>query len=353
MEGRVPTELLIARSATGIEALRQMDAVGHKMLIVVNADGGFHSILTVGDLQRAIIASYDIAQSIDGLLDPKSKEYAYVWESEEDIRQRMLAIRAEFMPVLDEAGALQRLYLWEDFFPSTSHVAEREPLDLPVVIMAGGRGERMKPLTNVIPKPLIPIGEKTILETILDQFAAIGCHRFYISENYKAGLLQYYLSELELPYSITHVVEDKPMGTIGSVSLMAESIDTPFFVSNCDILVDQDYRDVYDYHVSNSNDITVVTSMQAQRIPYGVIESGPDGLLERVIEKPENIYMINTGVYLLNAEMIDLIPRDTFFHITDLIAEVIAKGGRVGCFPVSERSWRDIGTWAEYLRVLG
>ncbi len=211
----------------------------------------------------------------------------------------------------------------------------------------------MKPLTNVIPKPLIPIGEKTILETILDQFAAIGCTRFFISENYKAGMLQYYLSQLALPYSVTHVVEDRPMGTIGSISLMADRIDTPFFVSNCDILIDQDYRDVYDYHLSNANDITVVTSMQSQRIPYGVIETGQDGLLERVIEKPENIYMINTGVYLLNAEMIDLVPRNTFFHITELIAKVSAGGGRVGCFPVSERAWRDIGTWAEYLRMLG
>ncbi len=344
--------LKVAQDISIIDALRRMDELRRKMLIVVTPAGGFDCVVTIGDLQRAIIAHQDVQLPIGQVVDRASKVYCHGGDSLDHIKRQVLAMRAEFMPVLDAEGELLRVYFWEDFYPNDSSEGAREKLDIPVVIMAGGRGERLRPLTNVIPKPLVPIGEKTILEAILDQFERIGCTRFYLSENYKAEMLQYYLSQLPHHYDITHLVEEKPMGTIGSVSLLAGRIAEPFFVSNCDILVEQDYRDVYHYHTSSANDITVVSSMQSQRIPYGVIETGADGLLERVVEKPESIYMINTGVYLLNAEMIDLIPRDSFYHITELIAQVTARGGRVGCFPVSEQSWRDIGTWAEYLRVL-
>ena len=221
-----------------------------------------------------------------------------------------------------------------------------------VVIMAGGKGTRLKPITNVIPKPLVPIGDKTILEVIMDQFEEIGCHKFYMSVNYKADMMQYYLSKLEHKYDIDFFMEDKPLGTIGSVSLLKGKITTPFFVSNCDSINEQDYRDVYDYHVSNNNDMTVVTMVKSFKIPYGVIKTGKDGLLVSLTEKPEQTYMVNTGVYILNPNLIDDIPKDTFFHVTQLMENVKERGGRVGCFPVSENAWHDMGEWPEYLKMI-
>ena len=218
--------------------------------------------------------------------------------------------------------------------------------------MAGGKGTRLKPITNVIPKPLVPIGEKTILEVIMDQFEAIGCQKFYMSVNYKSDMLRFYLDQLEHKYDIDFFEEEKPLGTIGSVALLKGTIKTPFFVSNCDIVIDQDMRDVFDYHCHNNNDLTIVTAVKSFQIPYGVIETGENGLMTALKEKPELTYMINTGVYILNSECIDEIPQGEFFHITQLIEKIKARGGRVGCFPVSEHAWKDIGEWSEYLKMI-
>ena len=218
--------------------------------------------------------------------------------------------------------------------------------------MAGGKGTRLKPLTYVIPKPLIPIGEKTILEEIMDQFEEIGCKKFYMSVNYKYDMIEFYLNQLDKDYDISFFREEKPLGTIGSVSLLKDKITTPFFVSNCDILIDQDYRDVYEYHKENNNDLTIVTAVKSHRIPYGVITTGENGIMAGLSEKPENTYMINTGVYILNPELINEIPENEFFHITHLMDKIRARGGRIGCFPVSEKSWTDIGEWPEYLKMI-
>ena len=264
----------------------------------------------------------------------------------------MLQIRCEYMPVLDKEGNLVEVYSWYDLFPTVSAEDKRDPINLPVVIMAGGLGTRLKPLTNVLPKPLIPIGDKTILEEILDQFECIGCKNFYLSVNYKSDMIRYYLNHLEHKYSIEYFEETKPLGTIGSVSLLKGKISTPFFVSNCDIIIDQDYRDVYEYHLKNQNDLTIVTAVKSIKIPYGVIETGENGVMMGLQEKPEQTYMINTGVYLLNPSCINEIPHGEFFHITHLMEKIKQRGGRVGCFPVSELSWKDMGDWNEYLKAV-
>lgn len=134
--------------------------------------------------------------------------------------------------------------------------------------------------------------------------------------------------------------------------MLKNKITTSFFVSNCDILIEQDFRDVYDYHNLNKNDITIVTAIKTQKIPYGVIETGEFGLMTSITEKPEMSYMINTGVYMLQPDMIKEIPEGSFFHITDLIDKVRKGGGKVGCFPVTEKSWTDIGEWDEYLKLI-
>lgn len=344
-------EIKIDLSETIIQALRKMDEVGHKMLLVFSGNR-FYSILTIGDIQRAIIRGVKLSESVASILDTRSKTYVSPSSSKEEVKGRMLAIRAEFMPVVDETGELVDLFQWSDFFGNSKVSSNREKINLPVVIMAGGKGTRLKPLTNVIPKPLIPIGDKTILEQIMDQFETIGCSKFYMSVNYKYEILRFYLEKLEHHYDVEFFKEDKPLGTIGSVSLLKDKISGPFFVSNCDILIDQDYRDVYDYHCENGNDITIITAVKSYRIPYGVIETGVNGVMKGLTEKPELTYRINTGVYILNRELIDEIPENQFFHITDLMDKVKMQGGKIGCFPVSEKAWTDIGEWDEYLKLI-
>ena len=339
----------IASNESLLTALKQMDVQKVKMLFVFDA-GHFVSILTIGDIQRAIVNNIALETPISKIIR-LNKKYAHVGETMDEIRKKMLDLRAECMPVLDEHGELIDVVFWRDLFEK-EETDLRPKIDLPVVIMAGGKGTRLKPITNVIPKPLVPIGDKTILEEIMDGFEGIGCTKFYMSVNYKSDMMRYYLDQLTHHYDVSFFEEDKPLGTIGSVALLKGKIDTPFFVSNCDIVIDQDMRDVYDYHCENHNDLTIVTAVKSFRIPYGVIETGEDGLMTALKEKPELTYMINTGVYILNPGCIDAIPQGEFFHITQLMEKIKANGGRVGCFPVSEHAWKDMGEWPEYLKMI-
>lgn len=339
----------IGSDATLLSALKQMDAQHVKMLFVFENDR-FVSILTVGDIQRAIVKNIALEFPVSSIV-VRDKKFAHEGDPMETIREKMLRLRAECMPVLNDDGELVDVIFWKDLFEN-DEPQSREKITLPVVIMAGGKGTRLKPITNVIPKPLVPIGDKTILEEIMDQFESIGCQKFYMSVNYKSNMMRYYLDQLPHHYDVSFFEEDKPLGTIGSVSLLKGKIDTPFFVSNCDIVIDQDMRDVYDYHCENHNDLTIVTAVKSFRIPYGVIETGEDGLMTALKEKPELTYMINTGVYILNPGCIDEIPQGKFFHITQLMEKIKARGGRVGCFPVSEHSWKDMGEWPEYLKMI-
>jgi dTDP-glucose pyrophosphorylase len=340
---------IILSSESLLGALKQMDVQKAKMLFVFE-DEQFVSILTIGDIQRAIVNNVALDTPIGRIVD-RNKKFARVGDPMDAIREKMLRLRAECMPVLNDEGELTDVIFWRDLFEK-EETDLRPKIDLPVVIMAGGKGTRLKPITNVIPKPLVPIGDKTILEEIMDCFEGIGCHKFYMSVNYKSDMMRYYLDQLEHQYDIDFFEEDKPLGTIGSVSLLKGKISTPFFVSNCDIVIDQDMRDVYDYHCENHNNLTIVTAVKSFRIPYGVIETGENGLMTALKEKPELTYMINTGVYILNPECIDEIPEGKFFHITQLMEKIKARGGRVGCFPVSENSWKDMGEWPEYLKMI-
>ena len=342
---------IVSAETSIIQTMKIMDERITKLLLVFEGER-FLGLVTNGDLQRAIIAHIPFDTPVKQIVSWKGKRYAHKGDNRESIKEWMLTKRAELMPVVDENGQLLDVVFWDEVLEDTPSPDNRPKIDLPVVIMAGGKGTRLKPITNVIPKPLVPVGDKTILEVIMDQFEGIGCHKFYMSVNYKADMMRYYLNQLPHHYDVEFFQEEKPLGTIGSVSLLKGKIETPFFVSNCDSINEQDYRDVWDYHVSNRNDMTIVTMVKSFRIPYGVIETGADGLMIALKEKPEQTYQVNTGVYILNPDLIDEIPQGEFFHITQLMEKVQAKGGRVGCFPVSEQSWRDMGEWPEYLKMI-
>ena len=298
--------LSIESKETLLSVIHKMDSTTHRLLIVMEG-GLYKGLVSIGDIQRAIIKGIALDSQVGQILRQKLT-VASVPDDKEAIKEVMREKMIEFMPVIDDEGNVADIIFWKDLFEGELD-GNRAKIDLPVVIMAGGKGTRLKPITNVIPKPLVPVGDKTILEVIMDQFEGIGCHKFYMSVNYKADMMKYYLSQLDHKYDIEFFMEDKPLGTIGSVSLLKGKITTPFFVSNCDSINEQDYRDVYDYHVQNHNDMTIVTMVKSFKIPYGVIETGEDGIMTALKEKPEQTYQVNTGVYILNPELIDEIPE--------------------------------------------
>lgn len=342
-------EVSVQKNVSVLEALKLMDKIGRKLLLVFEGTK-FFGVLSIGDIQRAIIRNISLSSTIQNIMRSNVR-VARVDDSFDSIKSQMIDHRIECMPVLDNYNNLVDAYFWDEIFAGKFDEF-REKLEIPVVIMAGGRGERLKPITNVIPKPLIPVGDKPIIENIIDQFSQIGAKEFYITINYKSELIEYYFQsgKTSEDKSVFFIKEGSPLGTAGSLKLLAGRIRQTFFITNCDILIDQDYRDMYDYHVKNKNDMTLVVSMMHIRIPYGIIDSGENGILLSIKEKPEFTYKINTGVYLLEPDLLNLIPEGEMFHMTDLIDAIKAKNGKIGIFPVSEKSWRDIGDWKEYLK---
>lgn len=321
-------------------ALKRMDVLEKKLFIILNGDR-FAGLLSIGDIQRALIKNLSLDTMVKNVLRDDITLAREV-DDPVKIRAKMIEERIECMPVIDSDNKLVDVIFWEDIIGSEFKI--REKLNIPVVIMAGGEGTRLKPLTNILPKPLIPVIDKTIIEDIMDQFVLSGCNEFYISLNYKAEMIRNYLEGLANPdYHFHFFQEEKPLGTAGSLYLLADKMNSTFFVSNCDIIIKQDLTDVYRYHQENNNDITLVAALKHYKIPYGTIESGVDGILTSLSEKPEITFKINSGVYILNPEVLSLIPKGKFFHITDLILKLKNKQGRIGIFPISEKSWMDYG----------
>ena len=342
--------LIIGAQDSILSALKQMDSI-NKKLLVVYSENKFKGLLSIGDIQRAIISNIPLDIAVSHIIR-KNITIAHIDQSEKEIKELMLKYRMEFCPVIDYSGNMVRLIMWEELFQNEAPLSS-EKFDLPIVIMAGGQGTRLKPLTNIIPKPLIPIGEKTFMEDIMDRFVKCGSNNFYVSVNYKADVIKHYFSTLrDSSYRINYFQENVPLGTAGSLTLMRDKIHTTFFVSNCDIIINEDYSQILKYHKENKNELTVVAALKNYPIAYGVLYTKENGLLDSIVEKPDLTFKINTGLYILEPNLLDEIPEGQFYHITSLIDKLRKENRRIGVFPVSEKSWIDVGNWNEYFSII-
>jgi dTDP-glucose pyrophosphorylase len=334
------------------DALKQLEETERKTLFVVDDENRLIGTLTDGDIRRWILSE----GSLDGMVESVCNTQPYVVcknYDPEQIKQVMLDKKIGCIPVVNDRRDIVEVLFWENLFGEGLARKPAKPIGLPVVIMAGGKGTRLDPFTKILPKPLIPLGDKTVIEIIIDSFVDCGIGKFYISVNYKSKIIKSYFEELEPAYAIEYIHEDKPLGTAGSLRYLSHKLDSSLIVTNCDIIIKADYHDIVEYHAINDNDITLVASLKNYNIPYGVCEIENGGALKCIQEKPEYIFLVNTGMYVLKPETLELIPENEFFHITHLIEKVQAAGGKVGVYPISDKSWIDTGEWAEYKKALG
>lgn len=345
-------ELCISKDATMLQAMEQMDRVGHKLLMAYDGEQ-FCGLLSIGAIQRAIVRGVSPRSLISEIL-PEKIVVCAANDDETKIKAEMLRCRAEYMPIVDK-GRIADVVFWEDMFGEDMGIGvSAKRYDLPVVVMAGGEGTRLRPLTNILPKPLLPIGKKTIIETIMDRFVEIGCRQFFISVNYMADTVERYLKEHnDGRYNLSFFREHMPMGSGGSLSLLKGKINETFFFTNCDNILKQDLSEIVDVHRQNKNEMTVVAAVKAMKLPYGNLVVGDDERVVNVEEKPEFLFRVNTGVYVMESHLLNDVPGDRYFPITDLMNIIIRRGGRVGCFPITDGSWCDIGNWEDYTKVLG
>lgn len=334
------------------QAMAQLDRSGECILLPLRRDGTLIGTVTDGDIRRYVLKGGDLRRPVEEICNrhPVTVREGF---DEAHVRELMLRRRIEQIPVLDPAGRLVDLLLWDQVFLKEKR-RRSAPLRVPVVIMAGGQGSRLDPFTRIFPKPLVPLGDKPIIQVIMDRFVEQGARRFILTVNYKAEMLKLYFDGVKetRSYRIEFVTETHPTGTAGSLALLPRDVQGEFFLTNCDILIKADYDQILRHHREQGNDLTVVGSMQHVRVPYGVLELEATGQLSRIAEKPEYDLLANTGFYVLHRRIVKGLPQDRKFDMTELIARVRQEGGRVGVFPVTQGAWSDAGQWAEYFRNL-
>ena len=233
-------------------------------------------------------------------------------------------------------------------FATGLDVDNRKKAGIPVVVMAGGLGTRLYPYTKILPKPLIPVGEKPICEMILDRFCDYGCRQVYMVVNYKKNMIKSYFNDLEnKPYQIEYADETEFLGTGGGLCLLKGRLNTTFFFSNCDTLLDVDYGDVYQYHKRHGNLITMICAYKHYTVPYGVVEMGENGAIEGMREKPELNFLTNTGVYVVEPQVVAELEDGKKQGFPDVIEKYRRAGKPVGVYPISESAWMDMGQMEE------
>ena len=332
------------------EAMRQMNRVGEKILFVVDGERILLGALTDGDIRRWILKDGSLQTSIEQIFNRKPISHKLHYDPKE-VSKIMLDNKLTGIPLIDDKNQVEKILLWEDVFRDGEKV-ERAKLDIPVVIMAGGRGSRLEPFTRVLPKPLIPIGGKVIIEIILDQFEPYGVNEFFVSVNHKSKMIKSYFEEMNSDRTISYIEEEEPLGTAGGLKFLKDKVKDIFLVSNCDIIIDCDYNEVVEFHRKHEYDMTIVGSFRHFVIPYGICEIGNGGLLTGMTEKPEYDFLVNTGMYILDKKTLDVIPPNQKYHVTDLINDLKKKNGRIGVFPINEKAWVDIGQWEEYRKAV-
>ena len=349
--------LLIKEDLTVKETMKKMDIGAEKILFVVDENNILLGVITDGNIRRYLLSDGGLNDGISGIFN--SNPICFKEDTDRnEIKRVLIEEKIEVVPIIDENKRIINVLHWADVFEKDNGYVKSK-INVPVVIMAGGRGERLDPFTKILPKPLIPIGDKPIVEIIMDKFSQQGVEEFYITLNYKGEMIKSYFSGIDKGYQITYIWEKDFFGTAGSLRLLPSSIEDSFIVSNCDISVNMDFADLLQFHQENKNVLTVVGSIRHYQIPYGVIHFEKDGKISKISEKPEFDFTINTGLYVLSKEVLRYIPENGDFDMTDLLQVLLDKEKPIGVYPVSQNSYIDIGQWTEYknsiekLKLLG
>ena len=339
---------LIYPHSTVVEAMQKIDSNAKGILFVVKEKNVLIGVITDGDIRRWLIKTGNLQEEVSKIMNLSPR--VLYRKDVKTAQEYMAKYQITALPIITAKGRVTDIIFKQQEMTESVEVTPALA-EVPVVVMAGGKGTRLYPYTKILPKPLIPIGDIPIMERIINRFRDCGAHDFYATVNYKKNMIKSYFNDLEKDYEITYVEEEKPLGTAGSLHMISGIFDQPFIVTNCDVLIDADYGDIYKYHKDSGNELTIVSALKNIVVPYGVIHSSENGTIESMEEKPKLSYFVNTGMYVLNPNLVEDIPEDEFYHMTHLADKLMSEGRRVGMYPISEDSFLDMGEFEEMHRM--
>ncbi len=331
--------LLIDEKQSVLEAMKQIDKTAMQILLVAD-NNRLKAIITDGDIRRHILNGGNLEDKVDTVANYNPR---FIYEKDKhNAKELMNKWSILSLPVVNENVEIQSIVFLNDY-----EIGRNHSVNAPVVIMAGGFGTRLYPYTKILPKPLIPIGEIPITEHIINQFMEFDCKEFHLIVNHKKNMIKAYFCEVEKDYKIEFHDEDVPLGTGGGLSLLKGKLNEPFFLTNCDVLIRANYKEIYDFHKKNKNMITIVAAFKHLTIPYGIINMDSSGEIAAMTEKPEYSFLTNTGFYVVNPEVINRIEDDKAIGFPDIIEKQKSLGEKIGVFPVGEKCWLDMGQFEE------
>ena len=331
------SDFVIDENMTIMDAVKAIDRNGRGIAFVC-VDDKLKAVLSDGDIRRYIMSKGNMMEKVSHVAN-YSPRMIKVGKTL-DVKKYIKDNRITAVPVIDKEDCIVKIC-----FKDGEEVYNTNRIHVPVVIMAGGKGTRLYPYTQILPKPLIPIGNKTITEHIMDRFLETGCSDITMIVNYKKRFIETYFAE-DSGYFVKFVEEKEFFGTGGGLKLLKDIKET-FFMTNCDILLDADYADIYKHHRNQKNLITMVCAKKKVEIPYGTVEKDVEGKYVGLTEKPVYSFLINTGFYVIEPRFLEKIPENTFIHITDIIQNCAEEGEKIGVYEVEEDAWMDMGQMNE------
>ena len=341
--------------ATISDVMKAIDFNG-RGVVVLQRHSVFYGILTDGDVRRAILSG--------AKLDDPAHPHACVkpvvlYEgkySQADLNEIFFNSLIFVVPVISESGGLVKLefkHHEKDILQDKLQAREpTEPLEASLVVMAGGKGKRLSPFTDVLPKPLVPINGKTVVELIIEHFVSAGVSDVHMTLNFKKEVIKAYMQTASRNYKLKFWEEEGATGTAGSLSMLDGAVKKDVFITNCDVIVNVDYPAALKLHQEMQSAMTVITAVSHHQIPYGVVDIGEFGNITRITEKPETAVNVNTGVYILAADVLSMVPQNSYFDMPQLIELLLKKELPVRAYPVSAANYSDIGQWPEYKQTL-
>lgn len=329
-------QISVGPETTLIDTMETITQGRRQISVVVDRDDRLLGTVTDGDIRRAILGKVDVLEAYVSTVMQTTPVVAQVSDSEEEMIVKMRTHKVRALPVLDTAGRVVSIVHLD------SLMEPQAPIENWVVIMAGGLGKRLRPLTEEMPKPLLPIGSKPLLETIVENFQRYNFRRFYFAVNYKAHLIRNHFGSGEKwNAEIRYLEEEKKLGTAGALRLIEERPKEPIIVMNGDLLTRVDFEALLDFHLQEGAAATMCVREYDFQVPFGVVEL-EDQCVKSIVEKPVQQFFVNAGIYVLNPDLLDLIPGAEYFDMTTLFENLIADGHRASVFPVKEY-WLDVG----------
>ena len=333
-------DILIKSEDSMQTAIKVLHAGGMRIALVVSDSGMLLGTVTDGDIRRALIKKIDIESAVNTIMN-SSPLTVLQDKNRNEILSLMKSKDLLHIPLVDKQGQLVGL-------ETIQHLLENKKLNNPVFIMAGGFGPRLHPLTKETPKPLLNVGSRPILATIINQFIEAGFHRFYISTHYKAEMIRDYFGDgSTLGVNIEYVHEEIPLGTAGSLGLLPSNTpELPIVMMNGDLLTKINFSNLLDFHQEQGGLATTCIREYDFQVPYGVVEIERDQLVG-IVEKPVHKFFVNAGIYVIDRKMIDVIDGDKYLDMPNLFENMVEQGEKINVFPIHEY-WLDIGQIKEY-----